>query len=144
MRLGCNILCKKMILQIANYSFNPNLGGLFRGSFCGGRGLEIWYVSTHTFNSRKYTFSTKNTLIFLISAFFLQKIIIFGKNSTYTQSNSMTAVLLLMKTCFTNDASGIGLPDCSKLAIIPKNYNDVTICQHEVIVIFLTLPCFSN
>ena len=100
MRLGCNILCKKMILQIANYSFNPNLGGLFRGSFWGGRGLEIWYVSTHTFNSRKYTFSTKNTLIFLISAFFLQKIIIFGKNSTYTQSNSMTAVLLLMKICF--------------------------------------------
>ena len=100
MRQDCNILCKKMILQIANYSFNPNLGGLFRGSFCGGKALEMWYVSTHTFNSRKYTFSTKNTLIFLISAFFLQKIIIFGKNSTYTQSNSMTAVLLLMKICF--------------------------------------------
>ena len=111
MRQDCNILCKKMILQIANYSFNPNLVGLFRGSFWGGRGLEMWYVSTHTFNSRKYTFSTKNTLIFLISAFFLQKIIIFGKNSTYTQSNSMTAVLLLMKMfhewCVWNPASGL-------------------------------------
>ena len=35
---------------------------------------------------------------------------------------------------FTGYASGIGLPDCSKLAINQKNNNDVTACQHDVIV----------
>ena len=37
---------------------------------------------------------------------------------------------------FTDHASGIRLPDCCKLAINWENDNDVTIYQHEVIVIF--------
>ena len=42
---------------------------------------------------------------------------------------------------FTHYASGIGLPNCSKLAINRKNNNDVTIWLHDIIVKFL-LRCF--
>ena len=37
---------------------------------------------------------------------------------------------------FTDYVSGIQLPDCSKLAINWKNYNDDTICSNNVIVRF--------
>ena len=33
---------------------------------------------------------------------------------------------------FTDYASGIQLPDCSKLSINRKNDNEVTICRHEL------------
>ena len=46
-----------------------------------------------------------------------------------------------MKICLTNH--GIQLPDCSRLAINWKNDNDVTICQHEVIVKFFWC-CFVS
>ena len=44
---------------------------------------------------------------------------------------------------FTDHASRIRLSDCSRLAINRKNDNDVTIWWHDVIIIFLTLLCFS-
>ena len=81
-----------------NYShkeiyLNPNLGGLFRGLFWGGRGiklpspylkiirikLETWNLvckHTHVFNFRKYTFQYQDTLNF---ADVSKKINIFGK-----------------------------------------------------------------
>ena len=40
------------------------------------------------------------------------------------------------KSSFTDYASGIRLPDCSKLAIHRKNDNDVTIFRHDIIVNF--------
>ena len=43
---------------------------------------------------------------------------------------------------FTNYASGIWLPDSSKLVINPKKDHDVTICWHEVIVIFFDVVLF--
>ena len=56
--------------------------------------LEIWYVSTHTYVvSEKISFSTKALLILLMSVFFCQKSTFFGKNNTFTQSNSVRAVL---------------------------------------------------
>ena len=59
------------------------------------RKLKIWYDSTHTnVVSGHKPFSINNPLILVMSAFFLQKISIFlGKNSTFTQSNSVRAVL---------------------------------------------------
>ena len=50
-------------------------------------------VSTHTHaGSETIPLSTKTPLTLLMSAFFLQKICIFVKNSTFTQGNSMRAV----------------------------------------------------
>ena len=40
-------------------------------------------------------------------------------------------------------ASGIRLPNCSKTALNQKNGNDVTICQHEVMVKFFR-GCFLS
>ena len=87
----------------SKHSFNPNLGGLFRGSFKGEEErykittclklvrimlkLEIWHVSTNTYVvSENIPFSTKAVLILLMSIFF-------GQNSTFTQSNSERAAL---------------------------------------------------
>ena len=45
---------------------------------------------------------------------------------------------------FTNYASGVRLPDSSKLIINRKNDNDATTFWYDVIVkLFLTLFCFS-
>ena len=53
----------KKILQLK--SFNPNLGGRFRGLFCG----ELWCLSTQTYVvSENVPFSTKTSLILSISA----------------------------------------------------------------------------
>ena len=43
---------------------------------------------------------------------------------------------------FTDCASWIRLPDCSKLAINQKNNNDVTVCQHNVIFKFFSRLLF--
>ena len=89
-----------------------------------------------------------------MSAFYLHKSCIFWKkNSTLTQSNSVSAVLKIYLVLFsvfsvfvrdkitvienvsiTDYASGIRLLECSKFAINQKNDNDVKICRHEVIV----------
>ena len=62
---------------------------------------EIWYVSKHRYLvSKNIPFSAKALLILLMLIFFLQKISIFGKNSTFTQSNSVKVVLEIFKFCF--------------------------------------------
>ena len=49
--------------------------------------LEFWYASTHIYVvSENIPFSTKALLILLMSTFF-------GKNSTFTQSNTVKVVL---------------------------------------------------
>ena len=106
----------------------------------------MWYVNTHTYVvSENVPFSTKTPLILLISAFF-------GKNNTFTQSNSLRAALDIFlvlfsifvrlkvtineSVSFTDYSSGIRLPDCCKLAINRKNDNDFRIYQNNVIVKF--------
>ena len=86
-----------------------------------------------------------------MSAVFCKKSAFFGKNNTFTQNNSVRAVLEILvlfsvferqkitineNVGFTDYGSGIRLLDRSKLAINRKNDNDVTICQQEVIVRF--------
>ena len=44
--------------------------------------------------------------------------------------------------CFTDHASRIWFPDCSKLAINRKNDNDITIRWHDVIVTFFYVAVF--
>ena len=93
--------------------FNPELGGLFRGSFGGGEGgkitylpphclklvrimleTEIWHASTHTWVvSENIPFSTKTLSNLLMLAFFSKKSAFFGQNNTSTQNNSVRAVL---------------------------------------------------
>ena len=48
-----------------------------------------------------------------------------------------------MKICFTEYASGIQLPDCSKLAVNWRNRNDVIVCGNDVIVNFFS-GCFVS
>ena len=72
-----------------------------------------------------------------MAAFFCKKSALFGKNSTFAQSNSVRAVLEIFWFCFqvtvnenvsfTDYASGIRLPNFSKLTINRKNDNDVKI-----------------
>ena len=83
-----------------------------------------------------------------------QNISIFGKISTFTQSNSMWAlleffsvfvrlkVIINENVSFTDYASGIQHPDCSKLTKKRKNKNDVTISWHDVITSFFDVVLF--
>ena len=63
--------------------------------------LEIWYVSTRTnVISENTPFSTKNPLILLISTFFAKNQHFLVKNSTFTESNGMRAVLEVFQFYF--------------------------------------------
>ena len=54
----------------------------------------FWYVNTNTYVvSENIAFSTKTPLILLVSTFFATRSAFFGKNSIFTQSNNMRAVL---------------------------------------------------
>ena len=56
--------------------------------------LQIWYVSTHTYVVlENIPFSTKTTLILLMSAFII-------KNITFTQGISMRAALEILQFRF--------------------------------------------
>ena len=101
--------------------------------------------------------STKALLILLMSALFLQKVSIFGKSRTFTQSNSVKAVLEFLvlfsffvrqkvtfneSVSFTDYLSGNQLLDFSKLAINQKNDNDGIICKHGIIINFFDVVLF--
>ena len=110
---------------------------------------ETWNLVrkyTYTCSFRKYTFQCQNTLNFADAS-------IFGKNGTFTQSNSVRAVwdFLVLFSVFVrwkvifnenvslkDKASEILLLDCSKLARNRKYDNDVTICRHNVIIFLYT------
>ena len=94
-------------------------------------------------------FSTKTSSILLMPAFLSS---IFRQNSTFTESSSLRAALdcsdlssvfvrqkvtINENLSFTDHASGIQLPDCSKLVISQKFDKDI--CRHDVITNFLTL-----
>ena len=57
--------------------------------------LEIWHERTHShLVSENILFSTKSFLILLMSAFFCNnQLFFFGKNSTFTQTNSARVLL---------------------------------------------------
>ena len=92
-----------------------------------------------------------------MSAFFCKKSTFFGQNSTFTQSSSLRTVsdfLFLFSVfvrqkvtinedvSFTDYASGIRLPDCTKLAVNWKNGNGVTIFWNGVIVKIFNVAWF--
>ena len=92
-------------------TFNPNVGGLFRGLLWGGgRGgkinppclkpvsimLETSNLACkykHLCGFRKYTFYYQEHLNFADVSIFCKKSPFFGKNSTFTQNNIVRAVL---------------------------------------------------
>ena len=98
-------------------------------------------VSTHTYLvSENVSFSTKAYLILLMSAFF-------GKNICFLKVPLLKALVWelfcsIFSFCkvkgyfwwnhFTDNVSGIWLPDSSKLTINWKKDNNVTICWHDV------------
>ena len=107
---------------------------------------------TPIFSFRKYTFQYLGPLILLMSAFFVQKYLyskqqceccvrdFLGLFSGYVRPK----VTIAENITFANSVSGIGPPDCSKLAKNPKNDNNILIFRHDVIVnFFLTLFYFS-
>ena len=98
-------------------------------------------------------------------AFFCKKLAFFPPKSTFTESNSVRALLEIFsslfsfcktkgyycwKHIFADSVSGIRPPDCSKLARNPKNNNDVTLFRHDVnVFLFLlsslvTARCFMS
>ena len=119
--------------------------------------LELWFkfgsqVHTHNFHCQG------SLNIADVSTFFAKKNnISFPKNSTFTKSQCgcvwdflvLLSVFVRWKVTFienvrfTDCASGIRLPDYCKLAINYKNYNDVTICWHDVMAKFFW-RCFVS
>ena len=104
--------------------------------------LETWHLVckyTQIFSFRKYR--TKTHLILLMSVFFF----LYSKQnceSCVRDFSVLFSVFVRYKVTsnenisFTDYASGIRLPNCSKLTINRKNDNDVIICWHDVIVHF--------
>ena len=107
---------------------------------------------------RKYTLQYLGPLNFADVSIFLQKLAIFIQKSTFTQSNSVRAMLDFLvlfsvfarqkvtvneNINFADSVSGIWPPDCTKLAKNQENGNDVKIFRQDAIVNFLTLFCFS-
>ena len=79
---------KENIWQGLDGTLNPNQGGIFKGFFCsGGMG-------------RKYTFQYQQLLNFADVTIFCRKSAFFVEISTFTQSNSMRAVLETFQFCF--------------------------------------------
>ena len=102
---------------------------------------------------RRYTFQCLGSLNFAdISIFFAKNLPFFIQKSTFTQSNSVRAVLEIVWFCFqflftenitfADSLSGILPPDCSKLAKNLKNGNGVTIFRHDVIINFFDIVLF--
>ena len=129
--------------------------GLFRDSF--------WYVptQTHLFIFIKYTFQYQGPLNFANSAIFLQKIsIYFAKivpllKYSKQQCESCVRYFLILflipvkqkdifkeNISFTDCASSIRLPDCSRLVINYKKSNTSQFADMNSSSIFLTLLCF--
>ena len=96
--------------QNSGSAFNSNLGGVHFEVGEGGLKLplglklvrimlETWNLAgkyTHICSFRKYTFQYQRPLYFAdvsIFFFFLQKMVFFGRNSTFTQSDSVRVVL---------------------------------------------------
>ena len=151
-----------MRFDTAYFLFNPNLGGLFRGLFCGRVGgswrvgeckitpclklvrimLETWNLvpGRHWLCWCRYVFFAKNQ-------HFLAKIV--PKQEYRSCVGDFSFVFSFCKIkgwywskhCITNYASGILLPDCSKPTTNWKNYNDVKIYRHDVIVNFFWRCC---
>ena len=108
--------------------------------------LHLVRKYTHIFSFRKYFSWYQDPLNFSDIIIFWQKIGLFWQKQYLHSKQQYERCLrsflvlflvlvrsLLMTVSFTDHESGIWLLECSKLAINPKNDNDV----------FLTLPCFS-
>ena len=162
---------RQILTNIFNWQvqFNPNLGGLFRAFVL--RQEEFNYpplfknrqnyprnltfgTLVHTYVvSENIPFSTKNSAVLLMSAFFfLQKISIFW-HKQYLQSKQQYEgyvkrflvlfsvfvrfkVIVNENVSFIGHASRIQLPDGCKLTINREKDDNITICQHDVIVKF--------
>ena len=106
---------------------------------------------------RKYTLQYLGPLNFADVSIFLQKLAIFIQKSTFTQSNSVRAMLDFLvlfsvfarqkvtvneNINFADSVSGIWPPDCTKLAKNQENDNDVKIFRQDVIVNFFDVVLF--
>ena len=99
---------QKLTIQVHNLKFriNPNLSWLFRGWFCGGKVTSpcltlvriipetLARKYTHICSFRKYTFQFQEPVNFAGISTFCKK------RSTFTQSNSVRAVLEIFYFCF--------------------------------------------
>ena len=106
---------------------------------------------------RKYTLQYLGPLNFADVSIFLQKLAFFIQKSTFTQSNSVRAMLDFLvlfsvfarqkvtvneNINFADSVSGIWPPDCTKLAKNQENGNDVKIFRQDVIVNFFDVVLF--
>ena len=106
---------------------------------------------------RKYTLQYLGPLNFADVSIFLQKLAFFIQKSTFTQSNSVRAMLDFLvlfsvfarqkvtvneNINFADSVSGIWPPDCTKLAKNQENGNDVKIFRQDAIVNFFDVVLF--
>ena len=106
---------------------------------------------------RKYTLQYLGPLNFADVSIFLQKLAFFIQKSTFTQSNSVRAMLDFLvlfsvfarqkvtvneNMNFADSLSGIWPPDCTKLAKNQENGNDVKIFRQDAIVNFFDVVLF--
>ena len=106
---------------------------------------------------RKYTLQYLGPLNFADVSIFLQKLTFFIQKSTFTQSNSVRAMLDFLvlfsvfarqkvtvneNINFADSVSGIWPPDCTKLAKNQENGNDVKIFRQDAIVNFFDVVLF--
>ena len=106
---------------------------------------------------RKYTLQYLGPLNFADVSIFLQKLAFFIQKSTFTQSNSVRAMLDFLvlfsvfarqkvtvneNIDFADSVSGIWPPDCTKLAKNQENGNDVKIFRQDAIVNFFDVVLF--
>ena len=100
--------------------------------------LETWNLVrkyTHICSVRKYTFYYQDPILLML-VFPLQKIYIFGKNSTFTKSISFLKqkVNIDGNVSIIDHASKTWLLDFSRLALNWKTDNVVTSFWHDIIV----------
>ena len=106
---------------------------------------------------RKYTLQYLGPLNFADVSIFLQKLTFFIQKSTFTQSNSVRAMLDFLvlfsvfarqkvtvneNINFADSVSGIWPPDCTKLAKNQENGNDVKIFRQDAIVNYFDVVLF--
>ena len=125
--------------------FKGTLMQIWKSPVVGGVKLQT-HVSTNTYVvSENIPFTTKTFLILLMSALFF-----FCENLAFLPKIVPLLKAILWKLCFskllcfllcfaylsfTDHASGIWLPDCSRLARNWKNDNDAAkMCWHDIIV----------
>ena len=121
--------------------------------------LEAGFNTDTYLVSENRVYTARNSLILLIFVFFCKDLTILGKNSTFIQRNSISAVLKIFLALFSvsvrlevvineklrimDHAPKIHLPVCFKLDVNWKNGSYIIVFQNDVIIKIFWRHCAS-